>query len=99
MRRPRTVELSCKLEAFFFETADAVYLKEMLFKSVNGSYEHGTMEKHCLLACLLIVRGHSDDQIVLCRHVCVCVCLCIRYMYMLYSIEKVANVWGCARLV
>ena len=39
------------LKLFFFERADAVYLKEMLFKSVNASYEHGTMEKHCLLAC------------------------------------------------
>ena len=51
----------------------------MLFKSVNGSYKHGTMEKHCLLACLLIVREQSDDEIVLCRHVCVCV-----FMYKVY---------------
>ena len=26
--------------------------QERLLKSVNALYEHGTMEKHCLLACL-----------------------------------------------
>ena len=58
-----------------------------LWQSCRGSASGGAWQ----CACLLILMGQSDDQIVLCRHVCVCV-----FMYKVYVYVIVLLILACS---